>query len=575
MRTNFSRLASLVGAAIVVLVITVTGRGAVQPVLADTALSAADFCVFLPIGLSANAGAAGGGAQSGVDCSTGIRVPDIVDFNGDGYADLAIGVPQDNRSILVKNSGAVNVLYGTADGLSSAEAELWIQTDAGSFAHAGDLFGTAVTADDFNGDGFTDLAIGSPGEDVNGLDSAGQVNVLYGSPAGLSAENAQVFSQGIDGIQGATEEDDQFGDELTSGDYNGDGYADLVVGVPYEDYEADGISNMGAVNVLYGAPGGLAIEGNEIVHPALPEVDGTPAWWGRFGYALETGDFDGDGLDDLAVGIPGYDLAGTSDVGIVEVFYGGDSKLSLVGEQLWRQGFNGVQGAPEDNDEFGSSLAAGDFDNNGADDLAIGVPLEGVAFEGVTYMNAGAVNVLYGYVAGDGLSSSGNQIWHQGLATVNGHPNTFDYFGGALVAADFNGDGADDLAVGVPGESVSQNAQGIVQVLYSNGSILSPTGQDLWLQEMVGGTADPLDFFGSALGTADFDGDGFADLAVGIGSEDIVIDAIDREDVGEISTIYGAANGLTAEGTQRWQQGDSGVPGLPEEKDHFGYSLTR
>ncbi len=557
------------------MVFVVTVLGFVAMGMRPSALAAAEYCLFLPMATTNVEGPASAGAGGGPECGPTATDSDMIDFNGDGYADVAISAPDDNASFLVQDSGEVTVIYGTATGLSSANAQTLRQSDAGGIVSAGEEFGTSLSAADFNGDGYTDLAVGSPGERVNGVFHAGQVNVVYGSASGLSAFKASTFSQGVGGIIGATEESDRFGESLTSGDYNGDGFADLVVGVPLENYEAGGLTNMGAVNVIYGSDSGLSAKGNEIVHPALPEVSGTAHAGGRFGAALESGDFNGDGLDELAVGIPGYDIAGASAVGVVQVFFGSEDGISLLDEQLWRQGFNGVQGAPEEDDWFGNSLAAGDFDNNGIDDLAIGVPFESVLWNGTDYMGAGAVNVLYGSSIAGGLTGSGDQIWHRGLETVFSQPGEFDMFGSALVAADFDGDGADDLAIGVPGDSVSESVQGSVQVLYSNGSILSNDAQDFWIQDLVGGVGEQFDYFGAALGSADFNGDGYADLMVGVVGETFVSDGEERDDAGEAVTIYGAANGLSVVDHQIWRQGSNGLPGTPEAGEWFGSVITR
>jgi hypothetical protein len=161
---------------------------------------------------------------------------------------------------------------------------------------------------DFNGDGYTDLAVGSPGEDHDGKGAVGQVDIIYGSSGGLAIKFAQVLSQANPQVDSAPEAEDMFGETLTSGDFNGDGFDDLVVGIPFEDYEPTNIDNMGAVSIFYGSSNGLRVNNDLIVHPALPSVSGTAVNDGEFGRALVAADFNNDGNDDLAVGIPGYDL---------------------------------------------------------------------------------------------------------------------------------------------------------------------------------------------------------------------------------------------------------------------------
>ena len=100
----------------------------------------------------------------------------------------------------------------------------------------------------------------------------GAVNVIYGGPGGLSAAGNEVWSQGSEGITGTPEAGDLFGYSLAAADFNGDGFTDLAVGVPFEDQAA---TNDGAVNVIYGGPGGLSAAGNEVWSQGGEGVAGT------------------------------------------------------------------------------------------------------------------------------------------------------------------------------------------------------------------------------------------------------------------------------------------------------------
>lgn len=118
-----------------------------------------------------------------------------------------------------------------------------------------------AAAGDFNGDGFDDLAIGVPAEDLGAVTGAGAVSVLLGSATGLTDVGNQLWTQDSAGILDAAETDDQFGDALAVGDFNGDGFADLAVGVHFEDVGAAALA--GAVNVLLGSAAGLASGGTQ------------------------------------------------------------------------------------------------------------------------------------------------------------------------------------------------------------------------------------------------------------------------------------------------------------------------
>jgi FG-GAP repeat len=118
---------------------------------------------------------------------------------------------------------------------------------------------------DFDNDGFPDLAIGVIGEDAG---TEGAVNVLYGTPTGLSGAGGQFFTQDSPGVPGAAEPDDGFGRTLAVGDFDRDGFADLAIGVLDEDVGS--IADAGAVNVLYGSTGGLTGTGGQIFTQTVP-----------------------------------------------------------------------------------------------------------------------------------------------------------------------------------------------------------------------------------------------------------------------------------------------------------------
>jgi hypothetical protein len=412
------------------------------------------------------------------------------DFNGDGLADLAIGVPFEDQ--VATNDGAVNVIYGGPGGLSAAGNEVWSQGSEGiaGTPEAGDEFGYSLAAANFGNGSSADLAIGVPLEDqAASLDGA--VNLIYGGPGGLSAAGNEVWSQGSQGITGAPESGDLFGYSLAAGNLGADSHADLAIGVPLEDQAA---TNDGAVNVIYGGPGGLSAAGNEVWSQGNVGITGTPEAGDRFGTSLAVANFGNGPRADLAVGVPYEDQAATND-GAVNVIYGSVGGLSTVGDDVWSQGGQGVAGAPEAGDLFGSSLAAANFGNGRRADLAIGVPWEDQAAT-----DDGAVNVIYG--AADGLTVSGNEVWSQGSQGITGTPEAGDRFGTSLTAANFGSGPRADLAVGVPFEDQAATDDGAVNVIYGGADGLSVSGDDVWSQGNLGiaGAPEAGDRFGSALG---------------------------------------------------------------------------
>jgi FG-GAP repeat len=141
-------------------------------------------------------------------------------------------------------------------------------------------------------------------------------------------------------------------------DFNGDGFRDLAVGVPLEDFKG---TNDGVVNVIYGSQSGLSatVTPDQLWSQDSPGVEGGAESEDRFGSVLTAANFGGSSQADLAVGVPLEDFKGTND-GVVNVIYGSAARLSatVTPDQLWSQDSPGVEGGAENEDQFGSALAA-------------------------------------------------------------------------------------------------------------------------------------------------------------------------------------------------------------------------
>ena len=416
------------------------------------------------------------------------------DFDNDGFIDLAVGVPGEDLGTIA-DAGAVNVLYGSATGLSASGGQFFSQDTPGVFggAETEDGFGSALGVGDFNNDGFADLAIGVSSEGVGTTSQAGAVNVLYGSAARLTATGNQQWVQGNGGVGGVAEVGDQFGFVLTSGDFNNDSFADLAIGVPFEDVGS--VFDAGAINVLYGSAANLTatgnqqwLQGNGVAGVAEPSD--------FFGSALAGGDFNNDSFADLAIGAPFEDIGSVLDAGAINVLSGSAARLTAVGNQQFFQGSGGVVGVAEDGDAFGFALAGGDFDTNGFDDLAIGAISEDIG----AIPDAGSVNVLYGSAAR--LTATGNQQFFQGSGGLVGVAEEGDFVGAALSTGDYDNNSFADLAIGAPFEDIGTILDaGAINVLYGSAATLTTTGAQQFFQGSggVAGTREEGDTFGSSL----------------------------------------------------------------------------
>jgi hypothetical protein len=477
------------------------------------------------------------------------------DFNGDGFDDLAVGAPGEALNGW-SAAGAVNVVYGSTAGLSDAGNQFWNMGGGlpGGTEEA-DQFGSALASADFNADGFSDLAIGIPGESLGASAATGGVVVIYGSTSGLTDVGDQFWSQDSPRIREFDETADQFGAALAAGDFNGDGFGDLVIGVPNEDL--GNLFDAGSINILYGRSIGLNAAGNQVLNLNVGGVAGTAAVGDRFGSSITAGDFNGDGRDDLVVGVPFADVGASDDAGAFSVLYGTTNGISPIGSQYWHQDIGSVPDLAEAGDEFGASVAAADFNGDGRDDVAIGAPGEDVG----SIADAGMGIILYGSSAG--VTDANNTAMTQDALGGGNTSEADDRWGSAVAAADFNGDNVSDLAISSPfQEVVAVSDAGSVNVLFGSASGLSLTDSVFVTQETAGEISEASDHAGLTLGAADFNGDGSFDLVVGQPDENIgsVVDG------GAVLVLYG---GTTFADGEVWSQAGA-IVGAPENADHFG-----
>jgi hypothetical protein len=413
------------------------------------------------------------------------------------------------------------------------------------------------TQSDFDGDGFDDLAVGVPGEDFGAKKNAGSVVVIPGKPGGVARGQGRVWSQ-KGTIAGRAQRGDRFGSSVVTGDFNGDGCDDLVAGSPGED--VSGIQNAGAVNVIYGSRTGLRKANNRSFVQGA--VAGAPTKGDLFGSALATGDFNGDGHDDLAVGSPGDAVGGADNAGTVTIIYGSGVGLLATGSTTIVQSADGNgNGGPQAGDQFGTALSSGDFDGDGYgyDDLAVGTPREAVNGQA----GAGQVDVLFG--SASGVTQPNRQVFVQ-TNGGNGGVESGDGFGTALAAGDFDGDGYDDLGVGVPGERVNgHGGAGEVDVLRGTSAGLSTTGRrDFTQGGAIGESPGGSDHLGAALAAGDFDGDGFDDLIAGAPGEN----HRGATNAGVFHVFFVTADGVAVERDRLQAQRTS------ETGNHYAASLT-
>jgi len=404
--------------------------------------------------------------------------------------------------------------------------------------------GLPIAGYDFDGDGAADAVIGAPGD----LAGAGVVHVIYGAAgSGPTGARDQLWQQGHDGVPGLAAAGDGFGAALSGGDLDGDGYDDLAIGAPAD--RAGGVPG-GSVTVLYGAATGLSATRAQQWSQASAGIAGAPADGDRFGAALVAGDLDGDGDDDLAIGVPGDAVNAHPRAGTVHVLAGGAAGLGTSGARQWHQDRSAIPGTTAHDDEFGAALAIGDVDDDGDDELGIGAP--GDRIDGRE--SAGSVTIL-----SPALGSAIGALWHLNRAGVPGVPEAGAGLGASVAIADIDGDGIDDLVAGAPGATVSGRA-GAGRALLVMGTVtgLDPLGGGAAIFDQdtgaIGGTAEEGDHLGAALLADDLV------LAFGVPDEDVG----GRRDAGAVS----GSDSITVRG------GAPEVPGLPGRDDRFAAAFA-
>ncbi|MDN3357550.1 hypothetical protein [Actinomadura sp. DC4] len=389
---------------------------------------------------------------------------------------------------------------------------------------------------DFNGDGYSDAAVGEPGRSVAGAAQAGVVHVRYGASGGRVGSGTEAtLSQNDTGE--TAESGDRFGSVLKVGYVDSDSCADLVVGVPGEDVGA--LTDAGVVQVIYGSADGLGQgQPTRVIRPGADGVPGTSAAQDGFGSAVDVSGSSAV-IHALVVGSPGTDVGAASDAGQVTYVPATGQAVALT------QDTAGVPGTAESGDRFGAAVTLGSL--HGADSaVAAGAPGEAIG----TLANAGSVTAITGL---SDVTVTGYAI-SQDSDGIAGAAEAGDRFGASL-SWTRPSTGIPTLAVGVPGEDLGTVADaGMVHVLDGNAlTDLTSITQDT---AGVADTAEAGDGFGSVVALARDSGSGVR-LAVGVPAEDHGTDAgavqefaisgqtvtanalVDRESLGGTSTANG------------------------------------
>ena len=413
----------------------------------------------------------------------------VGDFNGDGFGDAAFGAPGVDHAGV--DAGAAYIFFGplgaAGSSMSAEDADVVI-VGAGPRDYLG---WTLSTAGDLDLDGYDDLVVGAPSGTTSGLPE-GYALLILGGPA----MDALITADEADAVLRGSTAGDQFGfSAINVGDMDGDGFNELAVGAPSNDYNGN---DAGAVYVFPGPITGtlFADEADATIYGASNAA--------RAGWSLASvGDFDGDTVVDIAIGSP-RDRRGGYDAGAVSIVHG-NVEISLDIDLGTASGVDVTNFLGDMGTRFGHAVVSpGDMSGDGTGDFVASAPRDGT-----NGSRAGAVHTVMGDIAYSGTQG----ISAASVATWFG-PGAGAGLGSAITGGDFNGDMQLDIAIGADQVSADGNTRTTGAVYVMHGPFGGDTFDMAVGADMIVAGTDARGYVGASASVGFLNADGFSDLLV-------------------------------------------------------------
>ncbi|MBL8615034.1 MAG: FG-GAP repeat protein [Deltaproteobacteria bacterium] len=292
----------------------------------------------------------------------GFSVDSAGDVDQDGFDDVIIGAVYAENGPKV-DAGAAYIYHGTSSGVSSTVSRTLLGSEAG------DLFGYFVAgAGDVNGDGYDDVAISAVHADGVAPDT-GAVSVHHGSASGVSSTAAIT-------LRGASA-NERIGEPVAgAGDVNGDGYDDIIYGVPYRNSTT--VTGAGAAVIHHGGASGISASPSRTLTGSQTDE--------LLGFRADgAGDVNNDGYDDVVIGHVRWDTSAHVDAGAVSIYPGSSSGVSTTPSAM-------ITGTAARMNVGHAAAGAGDVNGDGFADIIFGAPFythSGLTWAGVAYVHHG------------------------------------------------------------------------------------------------------------------------------------------------------------------------------------------